>query len=328
MRTDDRYGVDLLGPPYERLRIDLAPDREGPVVATLVRRRAGRDTGRAVLMIHGLADYFFQTDAADFLVENGWDVYGIDLRKYGRSLLPHQTPNLCEQVEDYYPELDAALDLIVADGAQNVLVWGHSTGGLIALLWAQHQRDDRPDSRLSAVALNSPFLDFALPWAVRSPLIAALAPLGRRFPRLVVPQPTSTAFAEHTHREMAGEWDYDLTLKPPTGYPIRLGWITAVRAAQRRVHRGLDLRLPVLVGCSARSSAPGAGLAAGTDIVLDVEQIARWAPSIGRHVTLIRYQDATHNLVLSRLPVRQQVLNDLLTWAEPRTHDHAKLRTP
>lgn len=305
-------GVDVLGPAYERLRIDLAPDREGKVIATLVRRKAV-DSKQSVLMVHGLADYFFQTHVADFLVENGWNVYGIDLRKYGRSLLPHQTPNLCERVEDYYPELDAALDLMVADGAQNVVVWGHSTGGLIALLWARYQQTS---CRLGGVVLNSPFLDFALPWVVRTLLMGALAPVGRRFPRLVVPQPVSTVYADSTHQQWSGEWDYDLTWKPPAGYPIRLGWVTAVRAAQRRLHRGLDLRVPVLVGCSARSSAPGDGAAASSDIVLDVDQIARWAPSIGRHVSLIRYQDGLHDLTLSRAPVRRRVLQDMQAWAD------------
>jgi alpha-beta hydrolase superfamily lysophospholipase len=313
-------GVDILGAAYERLRIDLAPDDEGPVVATLVRRRAD-NSARSILMIHGLADYFFKTHVADFLVANGWNVYGIDLRKYGRSLLSHQTPNLCARVEDYYPELDAALDLIVGDGAREVVVWGHSTGGLIALLWAQQQIS----GRISGVALNSPFLDFALPWVLRRPLMDALVPLGRWFPRFVVPQPTSTAYVDSTHRSRSGEWDYDLALKPAAGYPIRLGWLAAVRSAQRRLHRGLDLQLPVLVGCSSRSSPARSGSpeSACTDIILDVQQIARWAPSIGPRVTLLRYPGALHDLTLSRPRVRQRVLEDLIQWADASVRPHS-----
>lgn len=83
---------DLLGPPYERHTIDLGSDDEGPVVATLVRRRAERPSRRAVLYVHGFVDYFFQTHVADFFAARGWDFYALDLRKYGRSLLPHQTP--------------------------------------------------------------------------------------------------------------------------------------------------------------------------------------------------------------------------------------------
>ncbi|NEB06740.1 alpha/beta hydrolase, partial [Streptomyces sp. SID13726] len=64
---------DVLGDDYEQLTLPLAPDDEGDVVATLVRRRraggartpAGGDDGPApyldVLYVHGWSDYFFQT---------------------------------------------------------------------------------------------------------------------------------------------------------------------------------------------------------------------------------------------------------------------------
>ena len=108
------WRCDVLGPPYERHTIDLGTDDEGPVVATLVRRRADKPSRRAVLYVHGFVDYFFQTHLADFFVEHGWDFYALDLRKYGRSLLPHQTPNFCRSLTDYYPELDEAARIIRA----------------------------------------------------------------------------------------------------------------------------------------------------------------------------------------------------------------------
>ncbi|HEX8630189.1 MAG TPA: alpha/beta hydrolase, partial [Catenuloplanes sp.] len=107
--------TDVLGPPYERQTIELGSDDEGPVVATLVRRRAEEPTRRAVLYVHGFIDYFFQTHLADFFVERGWDFYALDLRKYGRSLLAHQTPNFCRDLGDYFPELDEAARIIRAE---------------------------------------------------------------------------------------------------------------------------------------------------------------------------------------------------------------------
>src|SRR6266498_4180257 len=124
--------TDILGSPYERETLDLGSDDEGAVVATLIRRRADTPTRRAVLYVHGFIDYFFQTHLADFFVARGWDFYAVDLRKYGRSLLPHQTPNFCRDLADYYPELDEAVRLIRdRDGHDTVLLKGHSTGGLI-----------------------------------------------------------------------------------------------------------------------------------------------------------------------------------------------------
>ena len=99
---------DVLGAPYTSETLRLRPDDEGEVVATLVHRPTARTRRRAVLHVHGFADYFFQTAAADFWVEHGYDFYALDLRKYGRSLRSHQTANYVADLTTYYEELDLA----------------------------------------------------------------------------------------------------------------------------------------------------------------------------------------------------------------------------
>ena len=98
--------IDVLGEPYTAETIPLPDDHEGPVVATLVHRAAPSATRRAVLHVHGFADYFFQTEYAQWWTDRGYDFYAVDLPKYGRSMLPHQTPNFTTDLRDYYPVLD------------------------------------------------------------------------------------------------------------------------------------------------------------------------------------------------------------------------------
>src|SRR5690349_18934674 len=95
--------TDILGAPYQRRVIDLGTDDEGPVVATLVSRAAPTPTHRAVLYVHGYVDYFFQEHLADFYGSRGFDFYALDLRKYGRSLMPYQTPNFVRSISEYFP---------------------------------------------------------------------------------------------------------------------------------------------------------------------------------------------------------------------------------
>ncbi|MEJ7705971.1 MAG: alpha/beta fold hydrolase [Nocardioidaceae bacterium] len=122
--------ADLLGAPYTSETLELPDDYEGPVISTLVHRPAAGIPRGGVLHLHGFCDYFFQTPQADFFTAAGFDFYALDLRKYGRSLLPHQTPNFCLDLAEYYPELDQALSLIRSrDGHDRVIVTGHSTGG-------------------------------------------------------------------------------------------------------------------------------------------------------------------------------------------------------
>ncbi|MEV4630105.1 alpha/beta hydrolase [Micromonospora sp. NPDC049523] len=305
---------DLLGAAYESQTIDLGHDDEGPVRATLVRRRAERPTGRAVLYLHGFADYFFQAHLADFFVERGWDFYALDLRKYGRSLLPHQTPNFCRDLTEYFPELDAAADIIrEQDGNHTLLVNGHSTGGLLAALWT-HARRDTP--LVDGLFLNSPFFDLNAPWLARRPLAAAVAQLARRMPYLVIPLGLSPVYGQSLHTEHRGEWTYDLTWKPLGGFPVRAGWLAAIRRAQRQVQRGLAISVPVLLASSTRSYRSGTWHESATlaDSVLNVADMARWAPMLGRHVTLVRFDGGLHDLTLSGPAVREQVFTELDRW--------------
>ena len=99
-------GPDVLGEPWVAETFTLRPDDEGEVVATLVSRRSPVAGRGAVLHVHGFADYFFQTEYAAWWLDRGYDFYALDLRKYGRSILPHQTPNYVGDLRDYDDEPD------------------------------------------------------------------------------------------------------------------------------------------------------------------------------------------------------------------------------
>ena len=77
-------------PGYEQRTLVMKPDYSGDVVATLVRHLTPQSTKRAVLYVHGYNDYFFQKALGDSIVRHGYSFYALDLRKYGRSILPHQ----------------------------------------------------------------------------------------------------------------------------------------------------------------------------------------------------------------------------------------------
>ncbi len=308
--------TDVLGPPYERRTIDLGTDDEGPVVATLVRRRAETPSRRAVLYVHGFVDYFFQTHLADFFVERGWDFYALDLRKYGRSLLPHQTPNFCRSLTDYYPELDEAARIIRdEDSHDQLLVVGHSTGGLITSLWT-HSRTGQ--GIVDGLFLNSPFFDFNAPWFLRRPLLHSVGRTSGRSPYRIFPAGGRGLYGQSLHSEHKGEWTYDLAWKPLRGFPVRTGWLEAIRRGQGRLRAGLSIDVPVLLACSTRSFRgkrwhEGIRLA---DAVLDVEHMVRWAPRLGRHVTIARFDGGMHDLTLSGEKVRTDVFQELGRWTD------------
>ena len=307
--------TDVLGLPYERHTIDLGTDDEGAVIATLVRRRGDTPSRRAVLYVHGFVDYFFQTHLADFFVERGWDFYALDLRKYGRSLLEHQTPNFCRSLTDYYPELDEAVRIIrEVDGHDQLLVAGHSTGGLVTSLWA-HSRSGQ--GLVDGLFLNSPFFDFNVPWLLRRPLMKIVGRAGRN-PYRALPLSTLGLYGQSLHSDYRGEWTYDLAWKPLDGFPVRTGWLEAIRRGQARLRAGLTIDAPVLVACSTRTFR-GRGWTEEvriSDAVLDVEHIVRWAPRLGARVMIARFDGGLHDLTLSGKDVRTEVFRELGKWVD------------
>jgi alpha-beta hydrolase superfamily lysophospholipase len=306
--------TDLLGPPYEQRVIDCGDDDEGPVVATLVRRRAPVPTRRAALWVHGWSDYFFQTHVADHFIARGYDFYALDLRKHGRSLREHQTPAFCRSLHEYVTELDEAARIIRAeDGHDTLLVAAHSTGGLTAALWAQRRR---AAGVVDAMILNSPFLDLNLPPPLRAPAGLAAHHLGRHRPYGILRRPVYPVYGHSLHVDHRGEWSYDLRWKPVGGFPIRFGWLAAVRAGLRRLHTGLSIDVPILVACSTRSyrGQEWHELAQRADSVLDVAGIARWAPQLGRHVTVLRINGGMHDLSLSAPDARAVLFTELERW--------------
>lgn len=300
---------DILGAPYTAATMELRPDAEGAVTATLVRRPAdGLATGKAVLHVHGFADYFFQTSAADYWCSRGYDFYALDLRKYGRSLLPHQTPNYVEDLTAYYEELDQAFEAVRSNYRQ-IILSAHSTGGLTVPLWASDRR-----LKFEAMVLNAPWLDMHGDLVTRRVAMPVIRRLGARKPEVEIPRRVSGLYGRSLHREHAGEWDFDLDWKPLDSWPVYAGWIRAVRAGQIRVARGLSVPAPVLVLSSARSSQPDSIAhpdTNSTDIVLDVEQIRRRAPLLGRHVTVVQVEGALHDVTLSAPKVREKVFSEI-----------------
>jgi alpha-beta hydrolase superfamily lysophospholipase len=305
--------TDVLGIPYEQRRLTLDPDNEGDIVATLVRLKAAGPTRRAVLYVHGYIDYFFQTHLAEFFTERGYDFYALDLRKHGRSLLSHQTPNFCADVSDYYPEIDEAVRIVrEEDGHDTLLLNGHSTGGLVAALWADRVRGK---GLVQGLFLNSPFFEFNESWLVRHALTPLVNQVGRRTPLRKMPQELGTTYGRSLHSSEHGEWTYDLAWKPLNGYGIFAGWVRAMSRAHKQVQRGLAIDVPVLVACSARSYRGKFTEAAHhADSVLNVDHIVRYARGLGRDVTVVRVDGGKHDLTLSPKPARERLFTALDSW--------------
>lgn len=330
------WSPDVLGPDYQARSLPLLADEEGDGVATLVRYRPDPPPSppRAVfLYLHGRNDYFFQTELAETLSRAGVRFYALDLRKYGRSLRPGQTIGYTEDFYVYEEEIGLALEIIREEDPDLPLVlMGHSTGGLLATLWAH-----RHPGAVAGVVLNSAWLELQSLAAWRPALQQVIGRIAALRPRAVViandgrdvygpsisggwaasglPLPESLAGFE-TDPAVTG-WALFPEWKRDPSYPVPAAWLGAILEAQDQVEKQVHLDCPVLSVCSSSSASAEEWSPAvfASDIVLDPEVIVDRSARLSDLVTIARLP-GRHDLALSDPPIRQRYYRLIEKWLD------------
>ncbi len=310
-----QYTPDILGSYYEQRTIVLPHKEASELVATLVRRVPQQQgESRAVLYVHGYNDYFFQADMGDSIAQWGYNFYALDLRRYGRSLRSAQYPFQVESIEEYFEEIDSALHVMRQEGNREIVLMGHSTGGLITALYCKHYRNHLP---VEGLILNSPFLDMNMSPLLESVGVPVISLLGKWWPMMAVQQGDESLYAESIHRSFRGEWDFDLDKKFYIAPPITAGWIRAIHLAHKAVQdEVVTIPCPILLMRSDRSvygSEWSEDFRRG-DSVLDVEDISKYGKLLGSDVTETVIEGGLHDLVLSAPAVRDEVYTTMHHW--------------
>lgn len=334
----DTWEEDLLGPGYLQMSVEVDADDEGPAVVTIVKYDPQADphpvdadpaltSGHPrylMVAVHGWNDYFYQTELARHVAADGGAFYAVDLRKYGRSLRPWQTHGFTTDLRLYDDDIQAAIRIARDEWGTDIplVLYGHSTGGLITTLWA-----DRYPGVLDALVLNSPWLEFQASTAMRqigSPVLELAAKLN---PKAALPLPdngyyqrTLEAWVPDGLPGIPGApegsddpfwtsgWQPDPRFRTYPSPPTRVGWLAAILAGHARVAQGLAIDCPILVLTSARSHSHSRWTEEfrHADNVLDVQQIWKRIPDLGKHVTLIKLDGAIHDVLFSCREVREE----------------------
>lgn len=332
---------DLLGEGYEQTTVELGDDPDGeapgtPVVTTLVRYRPSGENATdagdaayaerpAMLLVHGMTDFFFQTHVAEHFDALGYAVYGIDLRKCGRSHRPGQTWHHVTSQSIYDEDLSVALSLLGA-GHPSVVPVGHSTGGLdvtmfVARLHAAARRGDAARGVLhgviDAVVLNSPWLDLQFDGVTNFIIRHVFPQVAKVAPAWHVPGGINPTYGRTLHVEEFGEWDYDREYKPLLPRPKQVSWLVGVSREIDKLHTGrFSTGVPTLLLCSDADS-PGRsiddghgvevpeGIAFLTDTILKPSQMRDAAHLVDPDCVVVTVPGAMHDVFLSRPEVRE-----------------------
>lgn len=317
------WSADYLGNEWVKRHIILAEDFDGVPVATIVRKADTNPGETAVLYIHGFSDYFFQTSLADSLEKERLRFYALDLRRYGRSKLPFQIWNEVRSMDDYFEEIDSAVNIIQSEGYQKIILIAHSTGGLTASLYAAERGADVP---FISMILNSPFFDFNVGGVAESAGIPVISAIGAILPKTVVNRNVSPVNCMSLHKDYQGEWEFDTIMKPIQSPMVTASWIRAIHKGQQRLQKGIEISCPVLVMSSSVGSKGDKfeEIHKRSDTVLDPEEIRSFAGSIHGDISSEVFDGGLHDLVLSEKPVRDKVYESMIRFIRKNNRNSSK----
>ena len=254
----------------------------------------------ALLFVHGLAEHGGRYDhIARHFAERGYVGYAIDYRGHGRSPGPRV----------HVDSFDTWLDDVAAGLAPvrrthpglPVVVVGHSQGGLIVLLQALRDPDDR-----AGTIVSSPLLGVAPPSRPSAALRLATKVMMRLAPRLLVPNKVSPDWLSRdpeVGRAYVGD--------PLVSRKVSAGWFRALQEAIARARAG-----------APRWASPLLVLASRGDHIVDADATARWvAAAPAAHVSSVFWDDLHHELFNET--TRPDVFGAMERWLEDRLQGQA-----
>ncbi|KHL04579.1 alpha/beta hydrolase [Sinomonas humi] len=310
------WRADFLGAGFEQRELSAGSEPVGTLVRFVPAPGGTGGSGSAcgttsLLYVHGWSDYYFNTELADFIACRGWRFYALDLPQHGRSLRPEGHPGYLPSAEHYLESIGAALEVLEADGADRIVLMGHSTGGLAVALEAQR----RPE-RLAALVLSSPWLVAHGGRAAGRLLEFALKARATARPDQVIPLPSRGYFWRAIAKEAGGEWDLREDLRPRTAFPVRTAWLHGILAAQRELLAGPALSLPAVLLASTRSDT---GLIwrehmRSRDAVLSIGPMRRAARAVCPSLDEVLVDGGLHDVLLSAPTVRRAAYARLGAW--------------
>ncbi|MCI2174999.1 MAG: alpha/beta hydrolase [Bifidobacterium thermacidophilum] len=328
----DPWKPDSVLEGYQQATVHLGEDAEGEIVATFVRKDPSKLTLQerwrrwhfsvrghrlAIMYVHGWNDYFYRRHASEYWESLGIPFYAVDLRKFGRSYRPYQTPGYIEDLHEYRLEFNALRDQIVKEQGKDVriLMIAHSQGGLSASLWVNTEHPHH----VEALALNSPWLELQGNRMFRLLSTPVVQMYRLRGGKTVMPMRDPGFYARCIKRSTGGEWDYlDHPLNPGVEFLTRAGWMQAIYNGQDEIAKNLDIQIPVLVCTSDKSMMLQSTWDEGmreADSVLDITAIRQAALHLGDVVALATIRGGLHDLSMSKPDARRKYFRIVTMWA-------------
>jgi len=289
---------DILGEDYDYHTILLQPDYFGTPTATLVRRCTTEEVTCSVLYIHDFSDYFWQDSIAVEFTEEGFQFYALDLRRFGRNIsnLPpnEKGPNEMKNIKEFYEEIHYAIKFIKeVEKMDMIMLCGTGLGGLLSVLFtAEHPQ------MINGLCIINPLLSLNSAW---EDLINSSKNWFGSINLDYKESQFSFLYHQSLHQSAKGEYQWDLSYKPMSGFPVSVSWVLSLKEALKLL-QPINIELPILLLCSQSGYAikHWTDDIFKTDIFCKVDGMVGLGGSLGKNVKTQLIKDAMHDILLSK----------------------------
>jgi alpha-beta hydrolase superfamily lysophospholipase len=249
----------------------------------------------ALLLVHGLAEHSGRyAHVARRFAACGCASVALDHRGHGRSPGPRVH---VESFEAWCDDVAAGLALVRRTYAGlPVVVVGHSQGGLLVILQALRDRDER-----AATVVSSPLLGVAPPSRPGTALRLASRILLRLAPRLLVPNNVNADWLSH---DPAVGRAY--MADPLVSHKVSAGWHRALQHAMASAHAQ-----------AGAWSSPLLVVASRGDHIVDAQAVAAWVARTPPGTVEAVYWDDLHHELFNETR-NEEVFAAVEKWLEGR----------
>jgi alpha-beta hydrolase superfamily lysophospholipase len=249
----------------------------------------------ALLLVHGLAEHSGRyAHVARRFASRGYASVALDTRGHGRSPGPRVH---VESFDAWCDDVSAGLALARRMHAGlPVVPVGHSQGGLIVLLQALRDPDDRPGT-----VVSSPLLGVAPPSRPGAALRLASRVLLQVAPRLLVPNHVNPDWLSHDPAVGRAYQD-----DPLVSRRVSAGWHRALRRAMSSAHAQ-----------AGAWSSPLLVVASHADHIVDARAVASWVARAPAGVVEARYWDDLHHELFNETR-NEEVFAVVERWLDER----------
>lgn len=263
---------------------------------------------KALIWIPGYNDYYYNFYVGEKFLKNGYDIYALHFRRYMQENLDDIF--YCDNLKEYIQDIDNIFPKISKKNYNQIVLYGHSMGGLVASIYC---KEGKYKDKISHLILNSPFFDFKLNFLEKFILYYVVYFIAYFFPKKLI-RPIDINKKNYLSLNIKKRFYLNDKYKLNILSPIYMSWIKTIIDYQSKIkYNNLNLDIPIIILYCNKSTFFTNSNQTGDD-TLNVEDINKYSNNLGKNIKKYQFNNAIHDIFSSTIDIVNEALEITFNW--------------